>query len=79
MQTRERRRYWAMQRRPRLKKAVTVTHEKPVITPPSERALVASSEQEYAKLTRDYPNKRIILDVHYAQQSLFNTLDLIDV
>lgn len=53
--------------------------EKLIVVPPKDRALVASSEQEYSKLRRDYPFRKIILDITYHQSVLFDTREFIDV
>lgn len=62
-------------------RSVTVTrHQEPEkVIPFSERALVATSEQEYRRLRRDFPLKKIILDIRYVQTELFSTRGFIDV
>jgi hypothetical protein len=44
-----------------------------------EIVLVATSESEYRKLVRDYPQRTIVYDVPYEQAALFNTREYLDV
>lgn len=62
----------------RNKKSVPV-QVKRVAEPKKPVVLVATSELEYHKLIRDYPDRTIILDIPYEQGVLFNTRTYLDV
>lgn len=61
--------------------AITVTRTKEadlLSAKAHKRALVATSEQEYRRMLRNYPDRRVVLDAPQVQSELFNTRQFID-
>lgn len=74
MQTSDERRYWAQKRE--AQRSANAQLPKPR----RETVLLATSQEEYTKLCREYPNMKVRLDMSgVTQGQLFDTTGLRDV